>query len=234
MSRARGLVLFDLDGTLVDSAPDIADAVDLALDACGRAPIGEAQTRTYIGNGAARLIHRALTRSTDRDADAATFEVAYRAFLAAYAERVFLRSALYPGAARALRALGAAGWRLGCVTNKPERFMHAVLEAAGLDECFDLALGGDTLGQQKPHPEPLRHAARTLGFGTAQTVMVGDSATDVDAAVAAGVLPIAVDYGYAGGVDLAARGAIRVIGRLDELPPLLEHLRPPDTQRGRA
>lgn len=226
MSRGRGLVLFDLDGTLVDSAPDIADAVDIALEACGRTPIGEAETRAYIGNGAARLVHRALTGCRDGEADPATFDTAYGAFLEAYAERVFCRSRLYPGAQHTLATLSHADWRLGCITNKPARFMHALLDAAGLGEWFAVALGADSLERKKPDPAPLRHAAESLGFSAAQAAMVGDSATDVDAALAAGMLAIAVDYGYAGGVDLRARGAVTVIDKLERLPLLLEQLLP--------
>jgi len=220
MNAPRGLALFDLDGTLVDSAPDIADAVDRALTACGRAPIGEALVRDYIGNGASRLIHRALTGVRDRDADTTLHAEAFDAFLGFYQERLCVRTRVYDGVPDVLSTLAADGWRLGCITNKPGRFTVPLLAALELDHHFGIVLSSDSLPRKKPDPEPLLHAAATLGIGLADTVMIGDSAADLDAAAAAGVAAICVSYGYAGELDPRTRG-VPVIDHMRELLPLL-------------
>ncbi len=218
------LALFDLDGTLVDSAPDIADAVGLALRTVGRTPPGEALVRDYIGNGAARLIHRALTGALEKDAEPALFEAAYAAFLEAYAERLFERSSLYPGVSDTLDRLTADGWAMAVVTNKPARFTVPLLARAGLAPYFGAVVSGDSLAEKKPHPAPLRHAAAGCGIDIGRGVMIGDSLADVNAAHGAGIPAICVDYGYARGADFDACGVHAVISSLRELPPLLGRL----------
>ncbi len=217
MSEHAGLALFDLDGTLVDSAPDIADAVDIALGACGRAPLGEATVRGLIGNGAVRLMHRALTGTRDGDAEPALHARAYQHFVDAYQPRVFSRTRVFPGVEHVLTRLAAAGWALGCVTNKPARFTTPLLAAAGLTQRFAVTLSGDSLPTKKPDPAPLLHAAETLDVPLARVVMVGDSVTDLRAAQNAGVRAICVSFGYHAGVDLRAEGAEAVIGEMHEL-----------------
>ncbi len=218
------LALFDLDGTLVDSAPDLAAALDDALLSAGRAPLGLVQVRDYIGHGAARLVHRALTAATEGDADQALFEPVYADFLSNYATRVFDRSSVYPGVAETLGVLREQGWTLACITNKPARFTAPLLAAAGLDRHFAVTVSGDTLATSKPHPGPLLHAAERCGAVPARSVMVGDSLTDLNAAARAGMAAVAVDYGYAGGVDLAAHGARAVISAMSELPSVLNSI----------
>ena len=219
-----GLALFDLDGTLVDSAPDIADAVDLSLQACGLAPCGEARVRDYIGNGASRLIHRAITGDVDGEADAALHDAVYARFLETYEQRLFERTAVFPGVVDVLAQLHAGGWTLGCITNKPQRFTTPLLAAASLAEFFAIALSGDSLPTKKPAAEPILRAARVLQVDLERVVMVGDSLTDLNAARNAGVPAVCVSYGYAGGVDLAAAGAHAVIDSMDRLPQVLRAL----------
>jgi phosphoglycolate phosphatase len=224
MSADTRLALFDLDGTLVDSAPDIADAVDYALTACGCPPCGEEVVRTYIGNGAVRLIHRAITGDVDGEAEPALHAAVYDRFADAYARRLFARTTVFPGVMAALRGLAGAGWTLGCVTNKPQRFTGPLLAAAALAPFFAVTLSGDSLPTKKPDAEPIRHAARTTGVPLAGVVMIGDSLTDLNAARNAGVPAVCVSYGYAGGVDLGAAGADAVIDHMDELLPALRGL----------
>ena len=221
MSTARGLALFDLDGTLVDSAPDIADALDIAMQACGHAPLGETAVRGLIGHGAVRLIHRALTGQHDGEADASLHARAYQYFVAAYQPRVYSRTRLFPGVEEVLGRLTAAGWALGCVTNKPARFTVPLLAAAGIAHYFDVILSGDSLATKKPAPEPILHAAAVLAVELPRVVMIGDSLADLRAAQNAGVRALGVSFGYGGGVDLAAEGAEVVIDDLRELLPLL-------------
>ena len=216
-----GLALFDLDGTLVDSAPDIADAVDIALAALGRAPLGEDRVRGMIGNGAVRLMHRALTGSHDGEAEPALHAAAYAHFVDAYQPRVFRRTHLFPGVREVLDALAARGWALGVVTNKPARFTVPLLAAAGIDACFAVTLSGDSLPTKKPDPAPILHAAAQTGTPLSRVVMVGDSITDLRAAQNAGVRALCVSFGYHGGVDLAAEGAERVMDDMRELLALL-------------
>jgi len=217
------LALFDLDGTLVDSAPDIADAVNLALLACERAPLDEAFIRDCIGHGAERLLHRVLTGRRDGEADGILLAKCYAEFVAAYLPRVFVRSRLFDGVIPTLDALAAHGWLLGCVTNKPLRFTTPLLAAVALDEYFAIVIGGDSLPRKKPDALPLVHAANALGVALADVVMIGDSLTDIEAARAAGVAVIAVSFGYGDGVDLRAAGAAAVI---DEFSTLLNLLAP--------
>ena len=221
MTTPAGLALFDLDGTLVDSAPDIADAVDIALAACGRAPIGEEVVRGLLGNGAVRLIHRALTGRHDGEADASLYAEAYRQFVDAYQPRVFKRTRLFPGVEEVLVGLTAAGWTLGCVTNKPARFTVPLLTAAGIAKHFAVTLSGDSLPTKKPAAEPILHAATAVGVALSGVVMIGDSVTDLSAARNAGVRAICVSFGYHAGVDLAAAGAHAMIDDMRELLPLL-------------
>lgn len=216
------LALFDLDGTLVDSAPDLADAVDYALT-CHRLPArGEAYIRGSIGNGATRLIHRAITGRHDGEAQPGEFAAVYADFLTAYDARLFTRTTVYPGVCPALDALRAHGWQLGCVTNKPARFTVPLLTAAGLADYFAVTVSGDSLPVKKPDPAPLLHAAATLGIATTRTVMIGDSVTDVYAARDAGMAAYCVSFGYHGGIDLVAAGALALIDDMHSLAPLLE------------
>ena len=181
-----GLLLFDLDGTLVDSAADVAAAVDSALAGLGRPALGEATVRDYIGDGAARLLHRALTGRHDGVAPAAEFEAAYLGFTAAYAAALFRRSRVYPGATSALEALAALGWTLALVTNKPAAFTLPLLEQADLARHFDLVLAGDSCRARSPIRCRSRTPRPRFGFALARTLLVGDSVTDVAAARAAG------------------------------------------------
>lgn len=217
-------VLFDLDGTLIDSAPDIAAALDRALAANGHAPLGLAPTRDLIGGGAARLVHRALTGGDDSHARDAVFRPVFDAFLEAYAERLFVDSRLYDGVREGLVAVRAAGLRAAVVTNKPERFTLPLLAAAGIRDCFDAVVGGDTLAHRKPRPEPLWHALELAGVRRGKAVMVGDSMIDVAAARAAGLPAICVDYGYARGADLHGSGCVSVLASLADLAAVVAGL----------
>lgn len=220
-TASAGLALFDLDGTLVDSAPDIADAVDIALAAVGRAPLGEDQVRGMIGNGAVRLMHRALTGTRDEDAEPTLHATAYAHFVDAYQPRVYQRTRLFPGVAEVLATLGARGWALGVVTNKPARFTVPLLEQAGIAQHFAVTLCGDSLPTKKPDPAPLLHAAAQVAAPLEKVVMVGDSLADLHAAQNAGVRAICVSFGYHGGADLGAAGAERVIDDFRDLLTLL-------------
>ena len=217
-------VLFDLDGTLVDSAPDMAAAVDRMLAELGREPAGEAQVRNWVGNGARRLVMRACTGEMDGEPDEATTERALKLFLGHYRERVCVHSRLYPGVCEGLDRLQADGYGLACVTNKPEALAHPLLAALGLDERLPVVVGGDTLAERKPHAAPLHHAMRALGATPGATVMVGDSRADVEAGQNAGTRVVWVPYGYHRGEDIAALAPDATLDSIADLPGVLRRV----------
>ena len=216
------LVTFDLDGTLVDTAPDLATAVDATLRAQGLPAPGIDKVRRWVGNGAERLVRRAIADGDD-DAtlDEALVEATLHGFLRRYRESFTARSRPYPGARRVLEALRACGTALACVSNKPSAFVEPLLAALGLGGFFALVLGGESLPRKKPDPLPLRFAMEQLGVPPGRTLHVGDSENDVLAAQAAGVPVVAVTYGYNHGRDIRTTRPDAVIDRLDELLPLL-------------
>ncbi|MCC7121361.1 MAG: phosphoglycolate phosphatase [Gammaproteobacteria bacterium] len=217
----RRAVLFDLDGTLVDSAPDIAAAADRALADCGVPGRGIERIRGYIGGGAERLIHRCLTDRLDGVAERALFDAAFAAFFKHYAADLTTRTQPYPGVIETLASLAARGYRLGCVTNKPARFTTPLLTALALAPYFDAVVAGDTLPVKKPDPAPLLHAMTRLGTQVATTTMVGDSMADLNAARAAGMRVLCVSYGYSPTARLADHAPDALIDRMPDLLPLL-------------
>ena len=211
------LVMFDLDGTLVDSVPDLATAVDRMLAELGREPAGVEQVRRWVGNGARMLVRRALAGGIEHSAvsDAET-DVALARFLDIYADCHELIT-LYPGVHELLEALSTAAVELAVVTNKPERFVAPLLEQVGLGGYFRWIIGGDTLPQQKPDPAALLQVMHLAGVSKAQSLFVGDSRSDVLAARAAGVPCVAVSYGYNHGRPIAEEQPNRVVDSLAEL-----------------
>lgn len=215
------LVLFDLDGTLVDSVPDLSAAVDTMLVALGRPPAGVAQVRNWVGNGAQVLVQRALSgglavpdMAPDNDA---VFDEAVALFMDAYGSQSDHATEVYPGVFECLDGLRARGIKLGVVTNKPIQFTHPLLEACGLADYFSLVLGGDSLPQKKPQPEPLWHAMERFDVTPACTLMVGDSKNDIGAARAAGCPVVAVPYGYNHGEPVSVFQPDLLVERLDQL-----------------
>jgi len=214
------LVLFDLDGTLVDSVPDLAQAVDRMLQALDRQPAGVARVRDWVGNGAQMLVKRALAGQHDVDQielDAELFERGYGLFLDYYGEATADQSELYPGVIECLDGLKARGIAMAVVTNKPIGFTRSMLEGFGLSDYFPVVLGGDSLPTRKPDPEMLQVAMRQSGATAAQTLMVGDSLNDVGAARNAGCPVACVPYGYNHGLPIEQAEPDLIVDRLDQL-----------------
>lgn len=213
-------LVFDFDGTLIDSAPDIALALNDTLAGHGRAPFTAEQVRGMVGDGSANLLRQAF-RATGAPID----EAALPAVLADYTDRYFALpadpSCLYPGVPETLKTLAAAGIGLGLCTNKPERIARNVLDMIGLGGLFGAVAGGDTLPVRKPDAGPVRYVIEGLGGGRA--AMIGDGVNDVLSARAAGIPVALVSYGYPRG-DVHALGADLVIDRFAELPAALERL----------
>ncbi len=214
-------LLFDLDGTLVDSVPDLAAAVDAMLADLGLPPAGEARVREWVGNGSQRLVKRALTGRMDGEPDPALLARAMPLFMAHYERLLCHRSALFDGVREGLRQLRAAGLKMAVVTNKPSRFIEPLLSALGVREDFAVLVGGDTLAERKPHPAPLLYAAQRLGEDPAAALMVGDSRNDVEAARRANMAVVCVPYGYNHGEDIRQASPDAVVEDLRELARLL-------------
>jgi len=215
------MILIDVDGTLVDSVPDLAFCVDEMMKTLGRPPHGEAKVRNWVGNGVERLVRRALVGRLEGEPTDVDFEKAYPIFIELYRENTSKRSVLYPGVREGIDALKAADFRLGCVTNKAAQFTEPLLRDLGIFGEFEIVISGDTLPQKKPDPAPLLHAARYFGVEPGNALMVGDSVSDVKASRAAGFQIVCMSYGYNHGQDIRDFNPDAVIDALTELPPLL-------------
>ena len=211
-------VLIDLDGTLVDTAPEFEAALALALADLGWPPVARDFVLRTIGKGSEHLLRSTLAHV---GAPAALYDAAWARYQHHYRAINGRGAQVYPGVVEGLAALRGAGLRLACLTNKPGEFARALLLAKGLDGCFEFTAGGDEFERRKPDPLPLQLSCKRLGTTPARTLMVGDSVNDVLAARGAGCAVVLMSYGYNHGAPASAAGADRVIDRLDELPALL-------------
>lgn len=219
--RRPEMVLIDVDGTLVDSAPDLAFCVDAMMQQLDMPAWGEMRVREWIGNGVERLVRRALIGRLEGEPDETLFERALPIFHDLYAENTCVRSHLYPGVREGLDFLKKARFKLGSVTNKKGQFNIPLLRALEVFDDFSIVISGDTLSQKKPHPAPLLHAAKFFGIAPEKALLVGDSVTDVEAARAAGFQVVCVSYGYNHGNDIRDAHPDAVIDSMAELPGLL-------------
>ncbi|GAB2925111.1 phosphoglycolate phosphatase [Hafnia psychrotolerans] len=216
---ARG-VAFDLDGTLVDSAPGLADAVDMALRDVNLPAAGIERISTWIGNGADIMVERAV-RWAEGDMSPEFLQKVRDKFDHYYADTAASGSRLYPQVKETLAALAALGLPLGLVTNKPTPFIAPLLESLGIGSYFTLVLGGDDVVAKKPHPAPLYLMLGTLGLRASELVFVGDSRNDIQAAQAAGCPCVGMTYGYNYGETIALSKPDRVLEHFADLLPAL-------------
>ncbi|MPZ54924.1 MAG: phosphoglycolate phosphatase [Rhizobiales bacterium] len=219
------LLVFDLDGTLIDTAPDLVDTLNLILVREGLLPVPFAMARTMIGGGARMLIERGLV-AEGRACGPDEVDRLYADFVAHYGEHIADRSRPFPGVEGALDQLAADGWRFAVCTNKLEGLSLRLLETLGLVGRFDAICGQDTFGVQKPHPDILLKTIRRAGGAPERSVMVGDSANDIDVARAANVPVIAVDFGYTD-VPVAKLGPDQIIDGYAKLPAAVRGLAGP-------
>ncbi len=215
------MVMIDLDGTLIHTAPDLADCANRMLADLGRAPFPLETVMTWIGNGVPRLVKRALTGEMWAEPEAALFERALANFQQHYAAHVSDLSRPFPGVVEGLAALKAGGFHLACITNKAEAFTRPLLKNLDLYKYFELVLSGDSLPKQKPDPLPLLHACKHFGITPEHGVLVGDSSNDVEAARAAGMPVLCVPYGYNHGHDIREAKPDRVVDSLAQVPQYL-------------
>lgn len=215
------MVLIDVDGTLVDSVPDLSYCVDEMMKQLDLSTHGEDSVRNWVGNGVERLVRRALIGKLDGEPDESLFEKAYPMFMQLYADNTSKRSVLYPGVKEGIDYLKSSGYMLGCVTNKAAQFTEPLLKDMGLYNEFQIVVSGDTLPKKKPDPAPLLHAADFFGVSPEESMMLGDSVSDVKAARAAGFQIICMSYGYNHGQDIRDANPDAVIDSMTELPALM-------------
>ncbi len=217
-------VVIDLDGTLLDTAPDIAEAAQRMLRDLEMPPVDLAKIRSFIGNGISNLVKRALTGEMHGKADADLFARALPVFQKHYAEVLTLSTRPYPGVMAGMEALREAGFPLACITNKAEMFTLPLLERMGLKDYFALVLSGDSLPKKKPDPLPLRHAGEFFGCVPGEMLLIGDSTNDAQAAHAAGCHVFLLPYGYNGGQDVREQVCDAVIETLPDALNLIKKI----------
>ena len=216
------MVLIDVDGTLVDSVPDLAYCVDEMLKQLGMPTRGEEAVREWVGNGVVRLTERALVNDLNGYPDQALFDKAMPIFNELYAENTSKRSKLYDGVLDGMEFLKSLDLKIGCVTNKAAQFTIPLLKDLGLHDEFEVIICGDTLEKKKPDPAPLLYASKQLGVKPEESLMLGDSKSDVKAARAADFAIICVSYGYNHGEDIRHYEPDAVIDSMAELVNLIE------------
>lgn len=212
--------LVDLDGTLMDTAPDLAAAANAMRAEFGLPPLPVARIAAFVGKGAERLVHRALTDALDGAVDAVTFERARAAFYRHYRATNGSATVVFERVPEALAHLRDHGLKLGCVTNKPREFTLPLLQRLDLARFFDTVVAGDEVREKKPHPQLLLTACDRLRVAPAQARMIGDSVNDAAAARAAGMRAMLVTTGYNEGEPVAALagtpGVDAIVGSLFE------------------
>lgn len=211
------LVLFDLDGTLVDSVPDLAYSIDMALRELDMPMCGEEKIRTWVGKGAEKLVKAALTGDMDGEPDEDLYQKTFDLFSDIYIENSSKRSNLYPGVREGLDHMKKLGCKLGCVTNKRGIFTEPVLQSLDLIDDFSIVISGDTLPNKKPDPDQLLHAVETFSTTVERSLMVGDSVNDLLAARAAKMKIMCVTYGYNHGKNIADSNPDFLVDSLSEM-----------------
>lgn len=225
LSAVPRSILFDLDGTLVDAVPDLAEASNRMLAELGEPLRSEAEVGNFVGKGLGVLVERVLNEGR-RPHDAAECAAALSIFRRHYADTNGQRVTIYPDVRETLATLKEQGIPCAIVTNKAAEFTEPLLAMLGLDGYFQCIVSGDTLPQKKPEPEPLLHACAALGVAAHEALMVGDSANDAEAARRAGIPVLLLTGGYSEGLPVDTLDCDGLISSLAGLPPLLgrEHI----------
>lgn len=222
MRPAPAGVLIDLDGTLMDTAPDLAEAVNRMRGEFAMAPLPVERVAAFVGKGADVLVHRALTDDLAGRAAEEDFARGRNAFFSAYHEVNGRRSVVFDRVPQALARLRRAGLRVACVTNKPREFTVPLLERVGLAQYFDAVVAGDDVREKKPHPALLLEASRRLDLALARVLMIGDSVNDALAANAAGCAVVLVETGYNEGTSVHQLSGTVEGARADAIVPTLD------------
>jgi len=215
-------IMIDLDGTLLDTIPDLAAATNLMLEALGEAVLPLDTVRNFVGKGIPRLVERALARDIDGKASAEAMARALPVFERFYTEVNGRHTTMYPGVREGLEQMRDAGFRLACVTNKAGAFTRPLLERMDLAQFFEQTVSGDSLPRKKPDPMQLLHVCKEFAITPARMLMVGDSLNDVQAARAAGCPVFCVPYGYNEGHDVHRLEVDAIVGALTYCIPLIK------------
>ena len=216
-------ILIDLDGTLLHTAPELAESANAMLRDMNRSAVSQDLLMSYIGNGISWLVKRALTGDMQAEPEPALYNLALPIFERHYTE-LLLQSKPFEGVVKGLDALKAAGFRLGCITNKVARYTEPLLKGIGLAHYFEIVLSGDSLPEKKPHPMPLLHAAAFFGVPVQQVLLIGDSLNDALAARSAGCPVFCVPYGYNHGEPVDGLDVDAVIPNLFEALRLIRRV----------
>ena len=216
------MVVLDLDGTLVDSVPDLAYSLDKMLQKLGMPAAGEMKTREWVGNGIEPLVKRALTNVLEQEPDASLFNKALPLFINEYKHNACIRTRLYDGVREGLDYLMHNDFKIACVTNKQSQFTNTVLKTLGIQNVFGIVISGDTLSRKKPDPLPLLHAAEYFNIRASKALMIGDSVNDIQAARAAGFQVLCVSYGYDPEQDIQLANPDLVIDSLAKFPDIFQ------------
>lgn len=216
-------LLFDLDGTLIDSVPDLAAATNELLAQDNLQPLSVDAVRAMIGNGVKKLVERAYA-AAQSPVDGEALDAANDRMMTIYGRHLTGQTTLMSGALDVVAAYHQAGVRIAVVTNKPEAFTHELIKHFGFDAMVDVVVGGDTGPERKPAPDMLEHALAVMGVAAGKAIMVGDSPADIDSAKAAGVSSIAVRGGYTN-IPVEELGADILIDSLKDLPQAITSLK---------
>lgn len=214
-------VLIDLDGTLLDTIPDLAVAANLMLAELGRPPLEETLIRTFVGKGIPNLVERVLAGAVDGGAGPELRARALPVYERCYERVNGAHTAVYPGVIEGLEQLRSQGFPLACVTNKSGRFTLPLLERMALLPYFAAVVAGDALPRKKPDPDQLLHACAKLGVAPREMLMIGDSVNDARAARAAGCPVFCVTYGYNEGADVRELDVDAIVDSLTEAARLV-------------
>ncbi|MEA3499364.1 MAG: phosphoglycolate phosphatase [Campylobacterota bacterium] len=219
----KEVILFDLDGTLIDSVPDLASAVNFMLKSINRDTFSEEIIRSWVGNGAQILVKRALLGKAEINVEIDTnlFEKALNIFLSFYKDNLCNNTKLYNGVFNSLKYLKDFGYKLVIVTNKPYDFIEPILTGLELNSLFEFYVGGDSLDKKKPDPMQLTYACEKLEVDIENTIMIGDSKNDIISANSINMQSIGVTYGYNYGEDINIYNPNAVVDNFSDILPFL-------------
>jgi len=215
------LICFDLDGTLVNSVPDLRLSLNAMLDELSLPHVNDLVVKTWVGDGIPKMVERCLLHVNGSESSQELFANAVSIFDKYYQQFLNTESGLYPAVKSTLFKLQNKGYKIALITNKAEKFLPELLAYFGIDRCFDLLLGGDTLARNKPDPMQVEYACEHFNINALQTVMVGDSRNDILAGQNAKVSTIALTYGYNFGEPIAQINPDYIVNHFDELLTLL-------------
>ena len=221
LPRSIKVIMIDLDGTLLDTADDLALAANLMLKDLGLPEQSTSTIRSYIGKGIQKLVKRTLTGQLDGEPDAALFAQALPLYEKHYANNLSVNTRPYPGVLEGIKIMQQAGFKLACITNKAEAFTLPLLHSTGLYEQFEIVLSGDSLPKKKPDPMPLTHICKHFDVQPHEALLIGDSLNDAIAARAAGCHVFCVPYGYNEGRNVYELDCDAIVETLIEASKLI-------------